>query len=56
MKIIKSQNNLPALNNPLTRRTIPQIMTMASNRFQLLSVQNNIQRALEELVMIVNME
>jgi hypothetical protein len=36
MTIIKSQNNLLVPNNQLIKRTIRQIMTMASNRFQLL--------------------
>jgi len=55
MTIIKSQNNLLAPNNQLIKRTIRQIMTMASNRFQLLLVLISLQRALEEPVMKANM-
>lgn len=56
MKVIKSQNNSLARNNQLTRRTIPQIMIMARDRFQLLSVHINLLRALEELEMKASMD
>lgn len=55
MKIIRSQNNLPVANNQLIRRTIRQIMTMASNRFQLLWVLISLPRALEEPAMKASM-
>ena len=55
MKVIKNQNNSLARNNQLTRRTIPQIMIMARDRFQLLSVLINLLRALEEPEMKASM-